>query len=193
MIEMMDVVDIDPETIVAQHGCFVMTSKGIIVTGEPDYDEWSAATSWAQKVEKHSPWWVVDLIKFGEAKFGEKYTQAIEVTGKAAGTLMNSVWVGEKIPIERRHEKLSFAHHQEVAALPPEEQDQWLDKAEIEDLSSKQLRQHISVAKAVASGKTIELWISVKCTDVDDQQLLLSKFHSEGRSAHAHTKEVKDV
>jgi putative SOS response-associated peptidase YedK len=32
----------------------------------------------------------------------------------------------------RRREVLSWSHHREVAALPPAEQDEWLDRAEAE-------------------------------------------------------------
>jgi hypothetical protein len=40
---------------------------------------------------------------------------------------MNAAWVAKAIPPARRRKELSFRHHSEVAALPPETADQLLD------------------------------------------------------------------
>jgi len=39
-------------------------------------------------------------------------------------------WVSGKIEVLRRRNNLSWSHHQEVASLPPAEQDEWLNYGE---------------------------------------------------------------
>jgi Asp-tRNA(Asn)/Glu-tRNA(Gln) amidotransferase C subunit len=190
MIDTKDMLDIDAESIVAQHGPFVMTTTGVIITQEPTYAEWSAATVWSQSVEKASPFWIGDLLQWGEAKFGEKYTQALAATGSAIGTLMNIASVAEKVPAERRHPDMTFTHHVEVAPLKPDEQTEWLDKAEVENWTSKELRHQIKVAKAVEKGQTLELGVWAACSDVDDQQKLFDMITASGHAAKKTSKEI---
>jgi hypothetical protein len=189
-ISQMDITDIDADQIVAQHGPFVMTTVGVIVVGPASFEEWSAATTWAQAVEKCSPFWIGDLVSYGEAAYGEKYTQAIEATGHTVGYLMNVVSVAQKIPAARRRPELTFSHHQEVAALPEVEQVAWLDKAEVEGWSSKDLRSQIHVAKAQATGQTVLLGVWVKCESLDDQETLFTQMTAAGRAAKKTSKEL---
>ncbi len=103
---------------VATHGPFELTKTGVIVAGEPTFEEWEAAFTWAQQVEKASPFWVGDLIEYGEHRYGEKYAQALDSTTASYGTLANAAYVARNVQISRRRENLSFAVHQEVAPLP---------------------------------------------------------------------------
>jgi hypothetical protein len=48
--------------------------------------------------------------------------------------------------LSRRRDNLSFGHHATVAALPPPLQDEWLDRAERDDLSVMKLRQAVKVS-----------------------------------------------
>ena len=180
-ISVMDLQDIEADQIIAQHGPFVMTATGVIVTGPASYDEWSAATVWAQAVDHYSAFWVGDLLNYGEAAYGEKYAQAIEATGYKVGTLMNIASVAQKIPPEQRHPDLSFAHHQEVAPLPVVEQQAWLDKAELEGWSSKDLRHQLHVSKAQDAGQELLLGLWVKCETVEDQETLATSLKAAGR------------
>lgn len=43
--------------------------------------------------------------------------------------------MAERFELSRRRDNLSFGHHQEVAADPPEVADAWLDQAEAEGLA----------------------------------------------------------
>jgi len=190
MIETKDILDIDAESIVAQHGPFVMTTTGVLITQEPTYDEWNAAAAWAQNVEKASPFWIGDLLQWGEAKFGEKYSQALAATGCTIGHLMNIACVAKQIPPERRHPDLTFTHHQEVLGLPEVQQTEMLDKAEVENWSVKELRHQIKVAKAVESGQTLELGVWVLCDNLEDQQQVFEQFTAAGRAAKKTTKEI---
>lgn len=93
-------------------------------------------------------WAVGDLIVYGERKFGEKVYQALESLGYNERTLGNLARVAEVFPRARRHTlPVTFAHHAEVAALHPEEQDEWLDKAAKEGWTRAEFR------KALRGGK----------------------------------------
>lgn len=108
----------------------------------PDYsfEEWEQLGVALGRMERSVQWWVGDWIRFGESRFGEKYAQAMDATGKEYGTLATTVWVAEHIDTSRRRENLSWGHHREVAALEPAEQDRWLDEAEAEGMSVMDLR-----------------------------------------------------
>ena len=54
--------------------------------------------------------------------------------------LGNDAWVASRIGFSRRREDLSWSHHSEFAALDPEDQDFWLDVAEEQNLSQRELR-----------------------------------------------------
>jgi hypothetical protein len=94
-------------------------------------------------IGRASGWWIGDWIRFGNARYGEKYEVAARITGYDAQSLMNMAYVASRFDFSRRREKLSFSHHAELAALPPDEQDRWLDRAEAERLSSRLIRKEL--------------------------------------------------
>jgi hypothetical protein len=87
-----------------------------------------------------SPWWLGDWIRYGNAKFGEKYTRATSITGYDRQTLMNMVYVASRFDVSRRREKLSWSHHEVLSALSEDEQEYWLDRAASERLTRSDLR-----------------------------------------------------
>lgn len=176
--------------LVATHGPFVLTTTSARATRNATFEEWTSAFGWSQAVEKASPFWVGDLLAYGEHKYGEMYSQVMDNTSISYGTLANAVYVARNVQVSRRRENLPFAIHQEVAPLPPAEQDAWLDKCEVEGLSHKQLRILIKVAKAETIGQPIELWLMVKCSSVDDQTQLADRLRREGRSVKTTTEDA---
>lgn len=86
-------------------------------------------------------WYLGDLLRYGEATFPDRYTQAIEFTGLEESTLRNAAWVAGVYPSEDRDMSLSFTHHMEVAGIAHrEERLGWLAKARDEGWSTYQLR-----------------------------------------------------
>ena len=65
-------------------------------------------------VGEHVQFWIGDVLNYGEAKWGKKYHQAIEQTGRAKSTLKHYASVARRIPVDRRKATLSFSHHLEV-------------------------------------------------------------------------------
>lgn len=185
----LDDLELDLDGIVATHGPFQLTTTGAFPTGEPTYAEWRAAVEWCQKVEKASQFWVGDLLAYGD-KYGEIASQVLEATDYAMQTCANAKYTCNAIPPERRRASVPFSHHHEIAALPTvEEQDFWLNKCEVEDLTRDQLRVQIKAAKSAEAGHAVELWLLVKCADIDDQQKLADRMKLEGRSVKLQSKE----
>jgi hypothetical protein len=91
-------------------------------------------------VARASGWRIGDWSRYGSAPYGEKYAVAARITGYDVQSLMNMAYVASRFEISRRREKLSFSQHAELAALPPDEQERWLNRAEVEGLSVRALR-----------------------------------------------------
>lgn len=115
------------------------------------FERWSEVGSLLGRVHRASKLWLGDWLNFGEHAYGEKYAQAIDVTGLDYSTLANYAYVSRQIDPSRRREGLSFSVHAEVAALPPAAQDVWLDRAEREGLGSRDLRRALKDSRGVES------------------------------------------
>jgi hypothetical protein len=102
--------------------------------------EWCAVGRRFGAIGRCSQWWLGDWIRYGNAKFGERYMRAVAITGYDMQSLMNMVHVATRFEIYRRRENLSWSHHETVAALDPNEQDAWLQRAIVENLSVSDLR-----------------------------------------------------
>lgn len=91
-----------------------------------------------------------DLLAFGEERFGERYADCIDSTREymrvAISTLKNWQWISGKIDPSRRRENLSLSHHEAVAKLPADEQNEFLRLADNEGLSVTELKAKIKEA-----------------------------------------------
>jgi hypothetical protein len=88
-------------------------------------------------------WWIGDWLRYGNMKWGERYVRASRITGYDVQTLMNMVYVATAYDASQRRHNLSFSHHAELAALPPEGRERWLDMAESNRLSVRCLREEM--------------------------------------------------
>ncbi len=123
-----------------QFKSFVLKENGLEIIGEPSFDEWIECGNFIKRAKGAVHFWIGDWLNFGERSWGEKYKEAIEMTGFDYGTLRNDKWVTSQIPSERRKERLSFDHHYTVANLDEEQQDELLQKAASENLNTKDFR-----------------------------------------------------
>lgn len=96
-----------------------------------------------QAVADSSAWWAGDWLIHGSSVYPGRYRQAIASTRLDYQTLRNYAWVARKFEVPRRRADLSFQHHQEVAALPPDEQDGWLRRAAESGWSKAELRRQL--------------------------------------------------
>lgn len=118
-----------------------------------NFDKWEIIGKQLNQIEGAIQWWVGDWLNFGERKYGEMYAQAIDES--QVSTWQNYKYTSKAVESSRRRELLPWSHHREVAALPPDEQKYWLEKAEQEGLSKSVLRQAIKHAKLLLNPQAL--------------------------------------
>lgn len=118
-------------------------STRLILPPDLDFPAWETVGLFLHMVESAASWWIGDWINYGEDRYGEKYAQAMSLTGQTYGALANKAYTARHVEPSRRRENLSFSHHQEVASLPPEEQDALLDEAEQHALGRDHVRTRV--------------------------------------------------
>ncbi|MEX2974417.1 LmbU family transcriptional regulator [Streptomyces sp. C184] len=107
------------------------------------FESWRRLGQHIKRISDSSAWWLADWLVYGEEQFPDRYQVVIEQTSLSYQTLRNYTWVARKFPASRRRDTLSLQHHAETAALPVEEQDGWLERAERENWSARRLRQEL--------------------------------------------------
>jgi hypothetical protein len=112
-----------------------------------DLADWVTAGRSLGAMGRCSQWWLGDWIRYGNAKFGERYARAALITGYDAQTLMNMVYVASRFDVSRRRENLSWSHHEALASLDEQAQEQWLEHASDSRLSVSDLRLELRAAR----------------------------------------------
>lgn len=159
-------------------GC-KLTSKGATFETGLSFEKWQAIGSTLRYLEKSVLFWIGDWINYGEKAYGEKYSQALEVTGYDQGTLQNAAWVCSNVEISRRREDVLFSHHVEVASLSPEKQDEMLDQTSQERLSVRELRKEIQ--EHVKRSKREKLLQNINEKENDRVKVLHGDFRLVGK------------
>jgi len=119
---------------------------------ELDIAEWVDQGQRISMMGRSAGWWIGDWLRYGNARYGEKYARAMRITGYDAQTLMNMVWVSSRVDISRRRENLSWSHHAEVAPLDLLTQERLLNHAEAERLSVRDVRELVRVERRAKAG-----------------------------------------
>jgi len=129
----------------------IYTPTSLTLPPDMTFEAWSSLMTSLLQMERSVLWWIGDALQFGEQKYGEMYTQAVETTAYSYGTLRNAKWVCGQIELSRRRDNLSWSHHYEVASLPVPEQESWLSSCQQDDISRNQLRQEVQRAKMLSA------------------------------------------
>ena len=133
------------------HGPFRLTRTGLSVAGRPSFDEWEQCGAFLKDIEGAVQWWIGDWVNYGEQAYGEKYSQALAVTSTPQATLEQYAFTARNIRKLRRRKNLSFAVHSEIARLPTtKDQDNWLRRADDEQMTRAALRTALRLAKRKA-------------------------------------------
>jgi hypothetical protein len=125
----------------------VWTRTSLELPVDVTYDDWEHLCWAVGRITDQAKWALADLLLFGEARWGERYAQGAEATGRSVGGLRNIASVGSRVARDVRRAELSFGHHEEVAALSREEQIAWLDRAEEDRLTRDELRAHVRATR----------------------------------------------
>ena len=110
---------------------------------------------YGQRLRRLGPganWWVGDWIRYGNARYGERYKLATELTGYDTQTLRNFAYVASRFDTARRRTEVSWSHHAEIAALGADAQRRWLDRVVAERLSLRNLRRELQAERNTALG-----------------------------------------
>lgn len=121
----------------------LMTRVGLQFPAVLSFEEWERAGRRLSGLVNSSLWCLGDWLVFGKKHYADRYMRAICVAGLQYQTLRNYAWVSRRFEWSRRRPLLTFQHHAEVASMPSEKQDWWLDRAEQMMWTTKQLRTHI--------------------------------------------------
>lgn len=120
-----------------------ITETGLDLPRGLSFDEWEETGKTLGRIGRACQWWIGDWLNYGERAYGEKYTQAMDVTGLDYETLRGYAWVAARIETVRRQTVSSFSHHAAVAALDPPEQDAYLTEAAENGWPVSELRKQI--------------------------------------------------
>jgi hypothetical protein len=132
-------------------------------------ETWSRLGTQLFRFSEASCWWIGDWLVYGETKYRDRYKRAMSDTSLDYKTLRNYSWVARRFDPSRRRTSLTFQHHVEVAALPPEEQDYWLDMAEKFEWSRNELRRQLKASYSDDSGYHDHLTVRVTIKVREDQ------------------------
>jgi hypothetical protein len=120
--------------------------KCTAVSWEPEsknmsYVKWEEAGKMMGAIGAALTWYVADWLRHGEDRYGEKFSQALEVTQRDEKTLLTWLRVARGVDPDRRRWELKFAHHELVSALDPDVQNYWLNRAVEGDLKPNNERE----------------------------------------------------
>ena len=121
-----------------------LTSVGLTFFGTVTFDEWLGLMSTLVRMETAFQFAIGDALIYGESKFGEKYSQAMDATGLSYQTLANLTWVAKHVPLSNRIEGVSWTHHRVVASIDPTDQRDLLEMARDSRMSATDLSHHIT-------------------------------------------------
>jgi hypothetical protein len=125
-------------------GGFEFTTTELKAPSEDmSFEEWQKLGEFIRLTNQASQWWWGDWMNMGEDTFGEKASQALEITQWDEETLRQYAWVCRKVPAVSRITGVSFSHYTMLAKLPEAEQVKWAERSVGEQLSKRQLRQAI--------------------------------------------------
>jgi hypothetical protein len=123
------------------------TPTGLVFHSDVGFEEWQQIGGKLKELRGMVHWWIGDWLNYGERRWGEKYTQALEDTAYAYQTLANDKYVASRFQVSRRRESLKWHHHAAVAGMEPDEQERLLDIAEDKELNRDAFRALITARK----------------------------------------------
>ncbi len=121
---------------------------------ELGHSDWLATGRRLGAIGRCSQWWIGDWVRYGAARWGEKYAEAARITGYDPASLRNMAWVASRFDLSLRNDKLTWSHHVLLASLETEEQRRWLQRASDERLSVADLRIELRASQQVSRGTT---------------------------------------
>jgi len=148
-------------------GPFLVTPVGLVVQGEPTFEEWQRLYDGLARLDDFSNWAIGDAEAFTRPKYGEA---ADQLTANWPEHEYNKIkqcrWVAEKVKFGTRVPNLSWSHHREVGRLPEEQQREWLSAASEGGWSVQELRTAIRRARLAPHALGLSVRPTLYCGDM---------------------------
>lgn len=109
-------------------GC-ELSPVGAVFDENMTFDQWREVGKLMRFLEQAIQFAIGDWLNFGDAVYGEKYSQALEDTSYSYSTLQTYAWVCRKISHDCRLNGVPFTHHMLVAKCEPAQQKRFLQYA----------------------------------------------------------------
>jgi hypothetical protein len=90
-------------------GPFALLPSSIAVHPAP-IEEWEKAAEQLVYMQKSIPWWVGDMVVFGEATWGDDFWSIVPMDASLS-MLERHAGVARKYPPNQRNAALSYTHH----------------------------------------------------------------------------------
>lgn len=116
----------------------VSRRDGLEITADLSFNEWRRLMERLLETQDRALWSIGDGRLYGE-RFGKEYHEALDAMDSHSRSLQVGLRVARAFPAERRRQ-LTFEMHEIVAGLDEDEQDQWLDDAERQGWSRRQMQ-----------------------------------------------------
>lgn len=129
----------------------IRTDTSLKITKRVQFAEWQAEFNKLDRTRAGHQWWIGDALNEGERRFPETWSQVIDPDeedqrqeNNPSETYQTYMRVACRIEPRRRLREVSWSHHQAVAYLESDEdQDYWLARARDERISVHKLRKLI--------------------------------------------------
>jgi len=124
-----------------------------VPSADLDWDTTQGFWDALMELEDQLPWWIGGILNTTEAKWGETYSQLIDLTGKSYERLSQYASVEARVPPENRilcaHTKLTWTHCQLVSKFDTKTQKEWLERAIDESWGTRELKDAIRQSEKV--------------------------------------------
>ena len=124
-----------------------MDAKGLVFIEDLTLEEWQEIGNTLRGIEHGRMFWIGDWINYGEARYGEKYSQALSHTDYALNTLQRAASVCKRIPYDMRRPGLAFEQHALIASLEEKQQKKAFELAEKNEETVVETRERVNTLK----------------------------------------------
>lgn len=118
-------------------GPFALLPGQLAVMQHAPITEWEENAKLLFDMQKHVPWWIGDLVVFGEARFGDDFWQ-VPPQGASEKLIQRFAGVSRSFKTDERVPGLSWTHH--VSAMrvkSPKLRTAFLRRAEADGMDSQ--------------------------------------------------------
>lgn len=119
---------------------------GMLAVEPSSIEEWEASVRPLFDFQRYAPWWIGDLVNFGEAQFGDDFWQVVPEDA-SIDMMKRYMRVAREFPVTERNSDVSFTHHQLVISFTPKIRRALLRKAQEERMPTDEFSRFIKSLK----------------------------------------------